>query len=52
MDAKQERDVYLSMFEQKKRELIALGMSAEEADEKASRDIRRDIRNQPINPSR
>ena len=43
-DPKFERDVWTGMFERRKHELIAGGMSAEEADEQASREIRHEIR--------
>lgn len=42
--AKIERDVWTASFEQRKRELIKEGMSPDEADDKASAEIRREIR--------
>jgi len=38
------RDVWLGVFEQKKKQFISEGLSPEEADERASAEVRREIR--------
>jgi len=43
-DASVERDIWIGMFEQRKRELIREGLSEKDADDKASAEIRRQIR--------
>ena len=44
MNTKQEVDIWTAYFETKKREYVAQGMSEEDADERASREVRDEIR--------
>jgi hypothetical protein len=47
-DAKaREKDIRLSQFDRRKQELMRDGMSAEEADDQAYREISREIRGAP-----
>ena len=46
MDPKIERDIWTDAFERQKREYIAKGLSPEEAEDRASAEIRRQIRGQ------